>query len=118
MQSSYLNKYFKLSLESTKEVLKKYIKPKYNIAYDVKQSNTTNSVYVTFYGDQSQMMVRLSDHPNKKFIFNYISKRTRVKKVVAIFKNSLKALQLSSDYRRLSHLYKTISDVKDNTKSM
>lgn len=83
--------YFKLTIEETEKVLNSYIKPYYkDITYNVRKSDISNSIYVDFYKDGIRKGVRLSDHPIDTMKYNYISKRTRYKKVVSIFRNALK----------------------------
>lgn len=95
--SSILNKYFTLNIEETNKVLNTYIKPYYkDITYVVRKSEISNSIYVDFYKDGVRKGVRLSDHPINTMRYNYISKRTRYKKVVSIFKNALKSFKHQS----------------------
>ena len=86
---------YELSVDATEKLLDQYIRPKFNdCSFLVKQSANTNSIYIKVIGDNAERIIRLSDHPNGKFIYHYISRNTKTSKVVAIIVNSVEAMKL------------------------
>ena len=106
MQIKVPRKYFQLTVENTEEILRKYIKPNYDINYSIRQSEQSRSIYVTInkYGCDIQKVIRLSDHPGKYLKYHYISKRTRYHKRVGIFINAIHSL----DRKNLNKLMEDI----------
>lgn len=109
---SRLDKYFKLTIEDTENVIKTFIKPKCN--YNIRKSPISNSIYIIFYGSVGEKIVRLSDHEAGHLEYNYIGKSTRVKKVVAIIEKALKDLNTLCVHRKLSECKLSNNNVLSN----
>lgn len=84
---------FKLTVNHTKYVMDNFIVPKYKdygINYEINPSNTTNSIYITIQIKNHTVVIRLSDHETtRNFTYYYISKNTKMSKVIAIISNVL-----------------------------
>ena len=93
---SYLNKKYTLDVDETIKILDKYIKPKYkdDVAYNVRQSDESFSIYIEIKYKDTGRLIRLSDHPdpNRHLIYNYVGKSTKNSKVISIVENVIKSL--------------------------
>lgn len=109
-----LDRRFYLTVEETEKILQQCIEPKYHIPYTVRKSPISNSVYVIFYGSAGEKIVRLSDHEHGYLPYNYISKRTKRRKVVGILEKALRDLNTLCVHRKLNEMCDNANTSKDN----
>lgn len=78
------------------EKLIKEISKKENVTYFINESNSTNSIYVTFYCSNCKKSMRISDHKTHKdlnCITVYIGKNTSIKKLENSIKNTIRKIK-------------------------
>lgn len=86
------NRRFKLTPEDTIYVIDTYIRPAFpDHSFEVRKSQTSNSIYIDITYFDAKKKIRLSDHPNTKvqLTYHYVSPNTRIQKIIAIFVNSI-----------------------------
>lgn len=100
------NKPYRFTAEHTQAIIDNYIKPSHkDIKYVVRESNTSSSIYVQLFKNNIRKTVRFADHPGKTLKYNYISKRTKVKKVVAVIEHAIKRLNEMSIDSKLEAIH-------------
>lgn len=106
----YLDKRYVLNVGDTLNILNKYIKPRYgeDVAFSVRQSDESKSIYIELNYKGIGRLIRLSDHPdpNKHLIFHFIGKSTKNSKIVSIVKNQIKKIEIKLAYEKVNGMEK------------